>query len=262
MTALPPAWEGGSRDRYLMARSLSDGAISALLKLYFRHRPEASILQVGANDGETVDPLRPHLRDSALRALLIEPDPTLFARLDRLYAATDRVRTLNAAIGPAGFTGTFHLPDHGRADVPVRYLSLLGSFRWGAIADHAHEIPETESWFQAVEMQTVPLSQVIAAHFPAGGPDLICVDTEGFDAKVLESAGTLPASVDLIVYERKFLHPDEEAALIAGLTAQGFGHWNLHPNAVAYRGFAGLDAVAGLLDPLAETLGRVFGPPG
>ncbi len=73
-----------------------DGVIQALLeKIPPRHR---FIVEFGAYDGDHMSNSRHLICDHDWRALLIEPDPRFFARLEKLYVGNKQVKTVQAFI--------------------------------------------------------------------------------------------------------------------------------------------------------------------
>jgi FkbM family methyltransferase len=67
-------------------------------------RDTISIVQVGANDGTTSDPIAPFFESHSDKAqlLAIEPDPDAFSKLQSHYRKSGNVVCVNAAIGNPG----------------------------------------------------------------------------------------------------------------------------------------------------------------
>jgi transposase len=71
------------------------------------------IVQIGANDGSTHDPISP-LVDYApkqVEMIAVEPDPAAFDSLRSRYGRAPNVTCVNAAIGPAGSVSFFRLAE-------------------------------------------------------------------------------------------------------------------------------------------------------
>jgi len=69
---------------------------------YFSSGKEARVIQVGANDGIMCDPLRRFFLDSTnqkIRAVLVEPIPFYYTKLQTLYADNANMTVLNVACG-------------------------------------------------------------------------------------------------------------------------------------------------------------------
>lgn len=86
------AWR--SRLRRASRRLAGEGLLSAFADAY----PDAFFVEIGANDGEQWDHLRPFILTHAWRGVMVEPLPQAFERLRRNYDGIDRVALENAAI--------------------------------------------------------------------------------------------------------------------------------------------------------------------
>ncbi len=93
--------------------SLTHDLLSALkhfllpirLRLALRDRPSPVLVEVGANDGRTGDPLYHLIRNSRHgQALLIEPVPYLFDRLRITYSGLPHCILANVSIAPTAGT--------------------------------------------------------------------------------------------------------------------------------------------------------------
>jgi FkbM family methyltransferase len=89
------AWIGTRRLTRLS--SLTD-----FYEAYFSSGKEARVIQVGANDGIMCDPLRRfflYSTNQKIRAVLVEPIPFYYAKLQTLYADNPNITLLNVACG-------------------------------------------------------------------------------------------------------------------------------------------------------------------
>src|SRR4051812_21742835 len=69
--------------------------VAAFVEVY----PAATFVEIGSNDGDQHDFLRPYILGCDWRGAMVEPVPYVFARLARNYAGIERVALLNAAVG-------------------------------------------------------------------------------------------------------------------------------------------------------------------
>ncbi len=112
-----------------------DGVIQALLK----EIPPGNqfIVEFGAYDGECMSNSRHLICDHNWQALLIEPDPRFFARLEHLYAKNDRVKTVQAFITTENINQLF-----ADAEVPKKFdvlsIDVDGPdyYLWQALTDY------------------------------------------------------------------------------------------------------------------------------
>ena len=248
-----PKWKGRSQNRYNFVRTINDAAISQVLRLFFQVLPKATVLQIGANDGQTSDPIFAYLKDSDRPALLVEPDPFLFQKLLNLHKPSENVQLLNAAVAPKDFDGVFYAPKHNTKLASESYISLLGSFNWDAIADHIHDIGELDDFFDRLTVKLLTLDDIFQSYQQLNF-DLLCIDTEGFDAEVIKSASELPNTIKLIVFEHKFLSPKDYIETLNLLESQNYRLWNLHPNSIAIRDLPEINEISDFLDVLSTSL--------
>lgn len=82
--------------------------IHALLKERARNGIKTSILQIGAMDGQTADPVHDALMQNDWPALLVEPVVEYFARLQKTYRDRPLVKLANVAIAEHSGQTDFH----------------------------------------------------------------------------------------------------------------------------------------------------------
>ena len=76
------------------------GSLPLLLSEYSKARSDQfTVIQVGANDGITHDPIHKFIKRDNRKGILLEPQPHLFPGLTRLYRKNKGITILNAAIG-------------------------------------------------------------------------------------------------------------------------------------------------------------------
>ena len=69
-----------------------------LLRAFADGHPRARFVEIGANDGERWDHIRPFVGPGAWRGVLVEPVPHLFERLRKTYRDVSEVRLENVAV--------------------------------------------------------------------------------------------------------------------------------------------------------------------
>ncbi len=193
-------------------------------------RPIA-VVQVGANDGR--DPLGDLIRDRPdriERALLIEPQRAAFARLARRFEDLPQVVRLNVAIDRQPGKRRIYFATGDAAD---RLGDGIASFERRHVEKEIRS--RTKLGFDdeiaaSIGSATVPVTTLEDAAAEAGivHPDVLLVDTEGFDGEIVRmalEAGWLPA---VIRYEHKHLTGDERRTLARELAGRGYRLWADH----------------------------------
>ncbi len=172
-------------------------------------RENVFVVQIGANDGSTGDPIHPLLtQKKSWRALLVEPVPFLFERLQRNYPEAGRFQFENVAIGrTVGHSTFYYVTAEAKAalpDLPVWY-EQLGSF------DRAHIIRHLgaaiEPFIIAAKIPTAPLD-VLLQRNAVTKIDLLHIDTEGYDWEILRQLDLQKFRPTVILFEHRHL-PEE-----------------------------------------------------
>ena len=196
-----------------------------------------SVIQIGANDGITSDPIGELVLNSSgrIRGLLIEPQRSAFERLSQRYAHAPDITCLHAAIGKESGTRCIYSVDQqtaaGRLDRRVsdgvgsldrRHVEAILKSNSLALADHEIDALITE--------EMVPVTTLMAAHVGAGidQPDVLLVDTEGFDGDIVHAALDSGMRPILVQYEHKHLTGTCRQSLSKRLFRLGYRLWADH----------------------------------
>lgn len=186
--------------------------------------PDAVFVEIGSNDGEQHDFLRPHILAASWRGVMVEPVPYVFERLRRNYGGIERVALENVAIADRdGTLPFFFLRDADeteRSTLPDWYDGV-GSFNREAILSHAAQMPDIAERIVQAEVPTLRFASLCDRH-GFDRVDLIVIDTEGHDWEILRTIDLSAHSPRLIVYEHFHLSPDDRAACRAHVEAQGY----------------------------------------
>jgi FkbM family methyltransferase len=173
-----------------------------LLRAFARAERDVFFVEIGANDGEQHDPLRPYSRSPGWRGVMVEPVPYVFERLRRNYGAEDGIELVNAAIaqrdGPIEF---FHLPpsDDPRAESLPDWYDAIGSFSREAVLAHP-EVADAADRVVATEVRGITF-ETLCRELGIDAIDLLLIDTEGSDADVLGQIDFARRRPRLVVYE-------------------------------------------------------------
>lgn len=142
------------------------------------------VIQIGANDGITGDPIHDNVVNRGWELLAVEPLPRAFARLRQTYASCPRVRLLQAAVGErSGESTLYHLrPVEGRESD-----DQLASFDVHVLRRHWRRVPDLRRRLQTTTVPCLTPGDLVSR---AGYDriDLLQVDTEGFDWQIVRMA--------------------------------------------------------------------------
>lgn len=183
-----------------------------IVELGFRHsvtelmhrlgRTQLSFLQVGAFDGVSCDPLREFVEKYHWQGILVEPQPQAFQKLVANYASQSGLIFRNCAVAKErGHVELFTVTgDH----LPT-WCGGLAGFSRESIEKHEPFAPGISKCIVSMHVPTVAFSDLLAEL--ATPLDLLQIDTEGFDAQLLEMFPFAHNRPSIIHFERKHLSP-------------------------------------------------------
>lgn len=179
----------------------------------------ARVVQIGSNDGKTGDPLYPLFqRHPAWRGVLVEPIPYIFAKLKSNYPDTNRFDLANVAIGEDGKVPFYFVDKKAINDLPdlPYWYDQLGSFDRGHIVKELDGV--LEPYIRSMEVESVPLSALLD-RYAVGAIDVLHIDAEGYDWKVLQQLDLERFKPTFILCEHHHLKLEERRAALSFLDA-------------------------------------------
>jgi FkbM family methyltransferase len=197
-------WWARLKYRRLLARMAAPRLLAAFADAF----PQALFVEIGANDGEQHDHLRPIVIEHRWRGILVEPVPYVFARLAANYEGVGHVILENAAIADRdGELPFFHLREADRAQERLpRWYDGIGSFSREAVLSHRAQIPDIDERLVETRVPALTFDSLLAKH-AFERVDLVLIDTEGYDWEVLRTIDLDRQRPALIVYEHFHLDP-------------------------------------------------------
>jgi FkbM family methyltransferase len=200
-------------------------ALQTLLKRFARLHPDAFFVEIGANDGLQHDHLRPFILSGRWRGLMVEPVPYVFERLRQNYAGVDGVTLVNSAVsaGRDGELDFYYLRDASpgeRAGLPDWYDGI-GSFSRDAILGHERHMPDISERIVEARVPAYTFDSLLERH-GAPSPDLVVIDTEGYDAEIIAAIDFDRHRPTLLVYEHYHFDPETREATRAAMKRAGY----------------------------------------
>lgn len=213
------------------------------------YQEQIVIVQIGANDGKTNDPIYEPIRRRAdhCRVLLIEPQTSLIGILENNYRFLNKKTIFNGAIGEEGKLNLFTVKEsywdkirpHYAKDWPV-YRAPTGIAssdrsaveRW--ITQHGSGIQPSD----ALEEVVVPCHELETVLNITGFDDkidIIQIDAEGFDDIVIFKSNLDMFKPKVIRFEHKLLGKRRYDEIISFLLQRGYIHYQSGPDTVAIR---------------------------
>jgi FkbM family methyltransferase len=163
-------------------------------------QPQFSVLQVGAFDGVSNDPVYELIRTCPhVRAVLLEPQPGPFAELCRLWKDNARVFPIQAALaGECGERPLFVIAADYSHLHP--FAGQVASFSRGRVetACRRYVWRPSPAMVTAIMVTTVDWRRLVAEHGPF---DLVVIDAEGYDGDILHQMDLSRQPPLLVLYE-------------------------------------------------------------
>lgn len=190
-----------------------------------------TIVQVGANDGVTNDPLHKWVKNNPAlnKIILIEPQKDVFEKLQANYSFHQNVSFFNNAIGEPGALKLYRI----RSEFDHLYQGIIASGITSYDRDYVLrkitknlKKPEginPEEFMECFEVETLPLSDLLNQRLEQpSNIDFLQVDTEGFDDQVIYQSSIAELSPSVINFEFIHLSKDKQKTLQAFLRKHGY----------------------------------------
>ncbi len=171
--------------------------------------PQMTFMQIGAFDGALDDDLRELVTKHRLQGVLIEPQPSAFARLQQTYRNQPQVKLLQAAI--AEQEGARELfCKRGEA-------SMVASFDRSHLRRHG--VPDHDIVSQSVACHTVE-SAMRAGELDR--VDVLQIDAEGYDWPIIRSIDFSRCRPRILRFEYRHMRPAEADTCLEHLASHGY----------------------------------------
>lgn len=231
-------FKGSRLSKFLKPFGLAHGQLEENVRFWFRYFtekdeihllirefgyffPEAVFIQIGANDGMALDPLRAQILFKKWRGYMMEPVPYLFKRLKKLYEKNPRIVTINAAIADVDGQLPFYSIAESDSDDVWSWYHALGSFRREIILKHKNLIPDIEGRIQEIVVDCMRF-ETLCSKNSIDRIDLLQMDTEGYDFEIIKRIPFDRYRPTMIVYEHLHLGENDRGACINYLESFGY----------------------------------------
>jgi len=170
---------------------------------------EFFFVQIGAFDGVTGDPIYELVRRHNWRAVLVEPQASVFQTLQKNYTGQPGLEFFNVAIGPK--------------DGELTFFSRANGDVCASVARHRVQKPGGRR--DDVQVERVPCWTLATLLRHAKAPrriDLLQIDAEGWDYEIIRSIDFAKVHPRIIRYEHQVLSDRDRNACLAFLAERGY----------------------------------------
>jgi FkbM family methyltransferase len=195
-----------------------------LLEAFADAYEQPFFIEIGSNDGDQHDPLKPLILSRSWRGIMVEPVPFVFARLRDNYGDLPQLALENAAIADRDGTLPFyHLAEVTAADregLP-RWYDGIGSFSREQVLSHRPHIPDIDSRVVCTDVPVMTFESLCRKH-TVDRLDLLLIDTERHDAEIVRSIDFSSRRPALLVYEHFHLPESDRVECRSLLHRHGY----------------------------------------
>ncbi|PQA88918.1 hypothetical protein CW354_02890 [Marinicaulis flavus] len=165
-----------------------------------RHEGEMTVVQIGANDGVSEDSVKSVLTLPNVRAVLIEPNPVAFEKLESLYASAPNVITGNFAISVEAGDLPFYAAEAGDDFMVSKVSSFDRKHVERQIAEYNHRLGQRVASVKEIHVKTITFDDM-AVRYDLHAIDLLAIDTEGYDYHIVKAVLASGMSIAMLEFE-------------------------------------------------------------
>ncbi|MDA0180322.1 FkbM family methyltransferase [Solirubrobacter phytolaccae] len=192
--------------------------------------PDLFVVQVGAFDGQTNDPIHEWIMRFGWRGVLVEPQARYFARLQQTYAGVEGLELRNVAL--AHISG--QLPFYTVRQEPgvPDWAGQLATFERATILSHEHLVPNIEALIETTEVETKSFHDLLEG---VEQVDLLQIDAEGFDAEIVRMFDFDRWQPSIVNFESTHLSREDHESVLRLLIDRGYRVSTTDVDTLAYR---------------------------
>ena len=166
-----------------------------------------TFVEIGANDGRKNDPLYHYIIRHGWKGILVEPDPVNFKKLKENYREIDGLIFENTGIGPEQGEMLFYkIKDI--TDREPGWYDQIGSFDKKTFLKNISFGKGLDQRIVAEPLPVIHFDQLLEKNnFET--PDLLHLDAEGFDYRILRSIDFTKYNIRLVLFESEWMTKNE-----------------------------------------------------
>jgi len=192
-----------------------DMILNIPMERIFKMTGEANIktfVQIGSNDGIKNDPLHRYIKKNNWKGILVEPDKANFTKLRDNYSQMNGLHFENVGIGPERGEMIFYRLKDITNNEPGWY-DQVGSFDKETFIKNIEHGKELN---KRIITDTLPVITFydLLQKYNYSEIDMLHIDTEGFDYKILRSVDFSKYNIRLVIFEGEWMTPSELKEII------------------------------------------------
>jgi FkbM family methyltransferase len=192
-----------------------DMILNIPMERIFKMAGEANIktfVQIGSNDGIKNDPLHWYIKKNNWKGILVEPDKANFTKLRDNYSQVNGLHFENAGIGPErGEMIFYRLKDITNSE--PGWYDQVGSFDKETFIKNIEHGKELNKRITTDSLPVITFYDLLQK-YNYREIDLLHIDTEGFDYKILRSIDFSKYNIRLVIFEGEWMTRSELKEII------------------------------------------------
>jgi FkbM family methyltransferase len=192
--------------------------------------PDLFVVQVGAFDGRTNDPIHEWIKQFGWSGILVEPQARPFAQLQKTYADCPRLNLRNVAIAPTSGRRAFYSVRPDVAGVPD-WVAQLSSFDRATILAHQHLVPGLDELIVTSDVACESFEDLLTG---IDRVDLLQIDAEGYDAEIVRMFDFERWRPSIVHFESVHLEAADHESVMRHLVAHGYRLAEADADTLAY----------------------------
>lgn len=139
-------------------------------------------LQIGGHDGVRNDPIHRWIRDCGWTGCVVEPMPDFADRLRKLHAQRPGIRVLECAIADNPGSTLLYRIDSPGTDLP-EWAEGVATLDRARAVEAAQALGLSADALVTQSVTSITMAELLS-RFRSPGPDIVVIDTEGYDIRL------------------------------------------------------------------------------
>jgi FkbM family methyltransferase len=190
-----------------------------------------TFVEIGANDGKKNDPLYYYIKKYGWIGILVEPDPANFKKLKENYRGVEGLIFENMGIGPEPGEMLFYKIKNITDQEPGWY-DQVGSFDKKTFLKNISYGKGLDQRIVAEPLTVIRFDELLEKNnFP--DVDLLHIDAEGFDYRILRSIDFAKNNIRMVLFESEWMTKAEMKEIVQYLRRH---HYRVVRSGIDYAG--------------------------
>ena len=203
--------------------------IKNLLNTYCKQNKFKNLLQIGANDGERFDELNYFIKKYKIKSVLVEPINKYFYELKKNYSNYEFVKIENSAISVNNEISYLFAVNDKDINIYDEHVKGINSFEIQHLIKHGVK----KNHIEKKKINTLSVQDLIKK-YNINELDLLYVDTEGYDGKIVYEFIKSTKLNPIIIFEYIHIENNFFNKLINLLNDKKFKFFAINENLICY----------------------------